>query len=359
MAKLSFNPRNLAPSPERKLHPSQMARYTRRQSADWEVRGQLYPSGALNTLPEANLLLKHGLGSVQNITLSTTFSGSPSTTGGTILSGTGLVAGQMVQIVMAGGAAPGTYMRVLTTAGTSPVWTPPLPAAPAAGDTLKGVVTYSLATALSKSLTIAHYPQAPAAGVPAREMLGCVVNKLTFDFDSNLEPMITASGPAQGFSGTSPNWTPQAQPGAFTTVGAESAIPSGLTGYFYFGGTLYQIEKLQIEVDNGMDLQNTALGTNKASAFFRKSKRKNTVKIDAKVSDDTTLWTPSAASTSNALFLQLGTTAARMWSVYCPGIVLSTIPDTPDNDETTNWSFVGTADGVSSAGNDEITIAQG
>ena len=33
------------------------------------------------------------------------------------------------------------------------------------------------------------------------------------------------SGPAQGWAGTSPNFTPQSQPGGFTKVGADSGIP--------------------------------------------------------------------------------------------------------------------------------------
>jgi hypothetical protein len=129
-----------------------------------------------------------------------------------------------------GGAAPGVYIRWLTAAyagGTTLTWEPPLPATCAVSDTVKGCVGYALGTALPKSLDIAHYPQAPSASTPAREMLGCVIDKLSFMFDGNLEPMIQVSGPAQGFAGSSPNFTPQAQPGGFTTVGAENAIPSG------------------------------------------------------------------------------------------------------------------------------------
>jgi hypothetical protein len=183
---------------------------------------------------------------------------------------------------------------------------------------VKGCTGYPLGTALPKSLDIAHYPQAPAASTPARELLGCVIDKLSFMFDSNLEPMMQFSGPAQGFSGSSPNFTPQAQPGGFTTVGAENAIPSGLTGYFQLGGTLYEIEKMQIDIDNAMDLQNTALGTNKPTAYFRKGKRIVTFKIDAKVSDDLTLWTPSLASRATRCMIQIGTASTKMFGLYMP-----------------------------------------
>lgn len=354
--KLSFDPRQLAKSPERHLDPSQRVLLTRRQKGSFDVKGQWYPSGTLNTLPESDLVLKNALGAAaSNITLSTTFSGTPTTTGGTIASGTGLAIGQPVQIAIAAGSAPGVYIRWLTAAGTTPAWLPALPAAPAAGDTLKGCVGYTLGTAIPKSLDIAHYPQAPSASTPAREMLGCVIDKLSLMFDGNLEPMIQFSGPAQGFAGVFGTWTPQSQPVGFTTVGAENAIPSGLTGYFQLGATLYQIEKMQIDIVNTMDLQNTALGTNKAGAFFRKGKRFVTVKIDAKVSDDLTLWTPSLAASSNACMLQIGSLSTKMFGVYMPNLILSAPPDIGDADETNNWSFVGEA--MSTVGNDEFYIA--
>ncbi len=348
--KLTFNPNSPVKSPERHQHPSTLALFRRRQAASFEVKSMWYPSGTLNTLPESNLFLKHGLGAVKNTTLSTTFSGTPTTTGGTIGSGTGLAIGDPVLINIASGDYAGNYVRWLTAAGTSPAWTPALPDAPVSGDTLKGCVSYTPATNPSKSLDIAHYPQAPASGAPTREQLGCVVDKLVFDFDSNTEGMVTFSGPAQGFAAS-----PQAQPGAFTTVGAETAIPSGLTGHFYYDGTLYEIEKLSIEVDNAMDVQNTAYGTDKASAFFRKGKRAVSVKIDAKVSDDLSLWTPALAMDSNPLMVQLGLTAGRIWSIYCPNLVFDNVPDIGDSDETNNWSFSGQA--LGSAGNDEIYIA--
>jgi hypothetical protein len=350
---LPFNPRSLTESPERHTDPSQRVLYTRRAQASFDLKGQLYPSGTLNTLPEAAALLKNSMGAApSNITLATTFSGTPTTTGGTIGSATGLVIGQAVEINIAAGPNAGTYLRWLTTAGTSPVWAPALPAAPVAGDTLKGVVTWALGTNLPASLDIAHYPQTPSAWY-TREQLGCALDKLVLSFDSNLEPMINVSGPAKGWASA-----PQAQPGAFTTVGSEAGIPSGLTGYFNYGATLYQIEKMELTVENGMDLQNTALGTSSAVAMFRKTKRKVTVKINAKVSDDLTLWTPSISQASGALHLQIGNASGFIWGMYCPASTILNPPDTPDADETNNWDFELRALSPSAA-NAELYLAQG
>jgi hypothetical protein len=175
---------------------------------------------------------------------------------------------------------------------------------------------------------------------------------MSFQFDSNLEPMFDVSGPGAEMLASGA----QAQPGAFTTVGGESIIPSGLTGSFLWGGTVYQIEKMQIDIDNAMDVQNTALGTSKAAAYFRKGKRMVTVKVNAKVSDDLTLWTPSLTAGQGTMFIQIGTTATRMWAAYIPVAQIMAPADVPDNDETNNWDFTFQALGV--LGNDELYLAQ-
>lgn len=349
---LHFDPKAYAKSPERHTHPSQMALLQRRATGTFDVKAQLYPSGTINTLPEADLVLKNALGAAgSSVVLSTTVASGPTTTGATLTSGTGLVVNQPVQINIAAGGSAGTYIRFLASvAGAVVTWTPALPAAPAVADTVKAGVLYGLGTALPKSLDFAHYPQAPAAGVPTRELLGCVADKLSFMFDGNSEPMIQASGPAQQYAAA-----PQAQPAGYTTVGAENAIPSGLTGAFYFNGTLYQVEKAQVDVVNGMELQNTALGTAFATGYLRKGKRVVSVKFDAKVSDDTTAWAPALAGASGAMFLQVGNLGGKIWGVYLPKVFLD-LPDTPDGDETNNWSYSGTAIGSAAAGNDEFML---
>lgn len=347
---MHYDPKSLAKSPERKTHPSQVTMYTRRAQGSWGLKGQMYPSGTLNTLPEMTAILKNSFGATPtNITLATTLSGTPTTTTGTVASATGLAIGQAVQITIAAGGNAGVYVRYLTNVvGTALTWGPALPGAPASGDAVKGVVTYGLGSTLPKSLDICHYPQSPATWYN-REMLGCICDKLSLSFDSNLEPMFDVSGPAAEMVSA------QSQPGSFTTVGAEGAIPSGLTGYFQWGSTLYQVEKVQFDIQNGMELQNTALGTSKAVDYFRKNKRAVTIKVNAKVSSDLTMWTPALTAGQGTLFLQVGTTSGRIWSLYAPVAQLMSPPDTPDGDETNNWDFNLTCLGTS--GNDEIFLA--
>lgn len=354
--KLTFNPKNLVDSPERHTSPDQKVKLVRRRTGSFNIKAMLYPSGTLNTLPEANQVLKNVFeGGPTNITLSTTVASGGATTGAVVASATGLAAGQWVQITMLGGSYPGVYMRFLTSvASATLVWTPALPAAVATSDLVKGAVTYTFATALPKSIDIAHYPQAPSANTPAREMLGCVVNNLTLSFDSNGEPMIEFSGPAQGLAGTSPNFTPQSKPASFTTVGAETGIPSGLTGAFLFAGTQFGIQKLDLSIDASMDLVPADFGSDRATNFYRRGKRKTTAKIDAITSDDLTLWTPAMAASYNPCMLQCGTTSGSIVAVYCPSLLLDGPPDIGDDDEINTSNYSGEALAV--AGNDAVYL---
>lgn len=350
---MSHSPR---PSPERHGTPDQRTLFFGRKAADGDLKALMYPSGTLNTLPELKTLLKNSFAAPTNITLSTTVASGAATTGAVVASATGLAVGQPVQITMLGGSNPGVYVRWLTSvAGTTLVWAPALPFTCAASDLVKGCAGWAFETALAKSLTVAHYPQAPSASTPARELNGWVLNKMSIMFDANLEPVIQFSGPGQKFAGTLGSYTPQAKPAAFTTVGAEASIPSGLVGYFQHGAILYQIEKMQVDIDLSMDQQNTAFGTSYATGMFRRGKRSVTVKIDAKVADDLTLWTPALAMSSNACMLQIGATSGYIWGVYMPALVFTEIPDIGDDDETNNFSFAGEA--LATSGNDNLFLA--
>lgn len=70
-----YDPKSLDKSVERHAtHPSLLALQTRRAKATWGLKAQLYPSGTLNTVPEADVLLKNALGGTpSNIVLATTF----------------------------------------------------------------------------------------------------------------------------------------------------------------------------------------------------------------------------------------------------------------------------------------------
>lgn len=343
MVKLNYSPRNRVDSPERLVHPSQVTRFTRKTTGDWGLGGIFYPSGVLNTLPDHTDFLECGLGAAPtNVTLATTFSGSPTTTGGTILSATGLAVGQPVLISIAAGPSAGKYVRWLTTAGTSPVWAPALPAAPAAGDSLKGCVGYSLATALPNALSIGHYLTSVS-----KEGDGCVVDQLKFMLDANDEIRWEASGPMRDRLAAA-----QAQPGSFTVVG--STPPSGLTATMRVGAAAYEFLKMGVTITNAMEVDNHAAGISKAQNFYRKGKRKVEIEINAMYSNDITLMTAAEGTTDQVILAQCGQNEGSIVALYCP-LVEFEVPDDPDADETNEHAFKGVAKG--NLGNDELYLA--
>ncbi|HWK09904.1 MAG TPA: phage tail tube protein [Vicinamibacterales bacterium] len=342
---LGYNPRNRVDAPVRHGHPSLVYRRTRRTTGQWSLRGEFYPSGTLNTLPDHDEILEHGLGTKTNRALATTVASVPTTTGATVASAGALASGDAVLITIASGGSAGKYVRFLTNvAGAALTWAPALPAAPAVGDAVKGCITYSLATALAKSLNIGHYLTSLSY-----QGYGAVVDQLKIQFDANNEVMWEASGPMQ--RRTRPAAT--AQPGAFTTVGATP--PSGLTGGQYISGTAVDYIKAEVTIANAMDLDNFAGGTSQARGFFRRGKRKVEVNLNTMVSDDTTLIAAAEGTTDQTVLVQSGDTEGSIVAVYCP-LVEFDVPDDPDDDETMEFSFKGSAKG-SIAGNDELRIA--
>lgn len=352
---ITFDPHKYALSAQRYTDPSQRALLLRRFDAKFQVDALWYPSGVLNTVPESDTWLQNalGAGAPVNIVLATVFTGVPTTTGGSVSSATGLAIGQFVQITTGGKVYAAMLTNVATLALT---WAPALPVAPTAGDACKGAITYKLATALPADIDLAAYPHAPSSGTPARELLGCVPDKLVIGIDSNGEPTFQISGPAQTLAGSSPNYTPQSEPGSWVTVGSESQIPSGMQTTFNYNGTIYQVTKIEETIENGMKQQNVAMGTNMATAMFRAKKRAWTMKATAMVSDDKTLWTPSvtAAQTAVPCLLQIGTVSGYIHAIYHPAVMVMAPPTIADSDEDQTWDFMLTAEGVN--GNDEGAI---
>lgn len=342
-AALNFS-NNRVESQERFSHPSLLDKWTRRQTANFLLGGLLYPSGTINTLPDMTDIFECGLGSVRNVTLSTTIASGPTTTGCTLTSGAGLAVGDAVLInVTTGSPATGRVVRILTSvAGAVVAWDPPLPQAPAVSDTVKGCITYSLATALPNALTIGHYLTSIS-----KQTNGSVADQLKVTFDANNEVLWEASGPAKTRLTTA-----QAAPGSFTVVGTTP--PSGLVGSLRLGSVAVEFLKLEMIVQNAMELDNFQFGTSSAVNFYRKNKRKIDCNITAMLSDNTTLMTAAETATdNNALLVQCGQTEGNIVGLYGPDLDFD-VPDMPDGEETLELTFSGTMKGVT--GNDEARL---
>jgi hypothetical protein len=340
--KFNQNPRNRVNSKERHAHPSQIHRHDRRKTADWMLGGVTFPSGTLNTLPDMDPILKSVFGQVSNITLSTTATGSPTTTTIPCASVTGLAVGQAV-LVNISTASTGRVVRWITAINTLTLTVAPaMPAAPAAGDTVKGCITYSFTTAPGSSLNMANYLTSKSY-----EIKGGVPENLKLTFDSNDEVSWEASGPAKAR-----NRPAQTDPATYTVVGTTP--PSGLTGSLRIGATAEEFVKASFEIKNGLELDNIAFGTSEAQAMYRKGKRAVTASIDARQSDDVTIEDLSESNANTAALLQCGTTEGSIVAVYMPTMEIDT-PEDADSDEERMHSFKALLKGTS--GNDEMYLA--
>lgn len=343
--KLQRNAFNRADSPEKKWGPGRTTRFDREETADWSLEALLRPSGTLNTLAEASEILEAGFGSKSNTTLSTTVSASPTptATGCTVASATGLAKHQAILVVVSGVK----YLRFLTdVTGSALTWAPALPAAPATGAALKGVCTYRLSTDLALSLAIAHYLHSDTTH--SRLATGAVVDRLAFDFARNDEARFSASGPCKTVT------TPAAsKPAAFTTVGGNP--PSGLTGQCYIGAAAYKMLKLNAEITNGLRLRYT-FGSATPIEILPRGRRLVTLGLDALVADESVIYDNAESGTTVPVMLQQGFTEGNIVGLYAP-LVDFDIPSPDDGDDEPTWPFKGVCLESADQQNDEVILA--
>lgn len=343
--KPSFNPFNRVNSPAKKQSPGTVARFDRRSSAGASVEALWQPSGTLNTLSEADVMLAHVLATPANITLATTVSATPAptTTGASVASATGLVIGQGIGIVVAGVK----YVRWLTNVATLALtWAPALPSAPVSGAAVTGACTYKPASTIASSLCWAHYPTTDT--VLSKIIKGFVAEKLGFAFAQNDEPRLTVTGKAKTQT------VAPAKPAAFTTVGAQNP-PSGLTGELYVGDAAYKFIKLDAEIDTGVVLRDNTFGFSSPESILMTGRRMVTLGIDALRGDEAVIYDPAEAGTMLAIAMQCGFTAGNIIAIRWP-IVDFTVPDEDDPDEVPTWPFKGVAKESADGANDEIAI---
>lgn len=341
-----FNPYNRITSPEKKQSPGPVNRFDRKKTAELgNLVALMRPSGVLGTLPEIDPLLEAALGSVVDASaVDTTFSGTPTTTTGSVDAVGALAKGDAVLIGTSHTDSP--HVRILTAvSGSDLTWAPALPAAPVAADTCKGGLTYKLTTDLAVSLTIAHY-----VGAMKRELLGVGIDQLTVTIDANEEPRISAAGPAASqLSGTA-----QAKPASFTSVGGNP--PSGLIGELVIDGTAYLFKTLEVAITNALVVRNQEYGVNTPTEVYRQGRREISLSLETFAETEATLYDKAEAGTNVTLLKQTGRTEGNIVAVYCPRVEF-TVPEQDDPDEEVNWSFSGVALESADGQNDELTIA--
>ncbi len=344
---IGYNPFNRVTSPEKKISPGPAVRFDRKMTAELSnFVALLRPGGVLNTKPEVDPILEAAFGSLSDVTLATTVEAAPAptTTEATVADAGTLAAGDMV-LIEVDGEDKSPFVRMLTdVTGAALTWSPALPAAPTAGDALKAGITYKLTTDLAVSLTIAHYTD------KKRILLGAGVDSLTFAFDANEEPRITATGPgAQQLTDTG-----QAKPAAFTTIGGNP--PSGLIGDCLIDGGEYLIKTMEIAITNALLVRNQEYGVNKPTELYRQGRREITIGLEAFAETEATLYDKAEAGTNVEVLKQTGRTEGNIVAIYAPRVEF-TVPEQDDPDEEINWTFAGTALETVDNKNDELYLA--
>lgn len=335
-------------SPEKKVGPGPFSRFDRRTQASLQTfEGILRPSAALNTLPEPDPILEAAFGAKTNETLSTTVSASPSptTTVFTVADVGSLVVGDAVLINIASTGL--NHVRFVTGISTLELTVAPaLPGAPAASDTVKGCITYSLTSALAKSLWISHY----LTGF-SRNLRGIGIDSLSLTFDGTEEARFSASGPAQRQVTAA-----ESQPAGFTIVPSTGNPPTGMVGEFYLNDTVYLHKSLDIAIANGLALRNVEAGSNYATEVYRAARRAITLNLLAFVETEATLYDLTEAGTNCAIFRQNGRTEGNIVAVRAPNVEFK-VGTTSDNEEATDWGFAGMALETTLDNNDELYLA--
>jgi len=335
---------NRSNSLERRGTPGLLDRFSRHIVAGFDLRAAyLNPSGTLGTVGESDPIIKNGMGAVSTSTAATTVASGSSATVFTVQAGQGtnFPVGKVIAIRRAANGSIVEPRRVTVQATDTLTVSPALGGTPASGDTVKRGVDYTLANLLPKSLVMARY-----LANQSFELQGAVVDKLGFTINGNDEVKFRASGPAKTQIRPA-----QAEPGAFTTVGSPV---TGIVGAMLLNGTAYKLTNFDIEINNMIELVNDSVGQSAAEDYYRNGRRDITLSVDARITDDASLYALAEAASDGNVMIHAGNTEGRVIAFCMPRSEWD-IPDTPDDEGALRWSFKGVAKEI--LGNDELIVA--
>jgi hypothetical protein len=350
-AQMNFDPQNRVMLPEKKAGPGRYAQGNRRGTADHTVEGLLRPSGTILTVPECHVFLRSWFGSHTAPALSTTFTGTPTVSGGTLTSGAGLAVGDGLLMT-----CPDTVkrVRILTAINTGTgvaTWSPQLPAgqAPASGAAAKACIAYKLTSANALSYSLWRYlKSADFTAALGELMTGCLADRLSLMFDYQDEPRFSIGGPAQDKADVG------SQP-SFTQVGTQP--PTAITAEAMIANNPIKFMKCSIEGTNGMEARNDEINAAAPTEGYRMGDRNITIAFDmlAEAALKTYLYDLAMAGTNASLFKQTGFTEGKIVAFFAPNVYWK--PTTQDvGDGAVNWPFKGVALENVEDSNDEAVL---
>jgi hypothetical protein len=303
-------------------------------SLEVDIESYLIPSGTRNTAPMCHSLLKNILGGTP-VTINTTVESGGTTSLVNVVDATGIAAGT----ILFWGTEGRPVLSINTKAVTMAV---PFSSAPGVGETIKGI-NYPLADSLASSLAVYGYKTNLDQGA-----LGCVFGKLAISFVDELLH-IKASG-VGSLETVAPGVTSAPSP-AFVGLPISRSF-----GQVYYGTTAAQLIDLSIDVENGDQPRDYAIGTQYISGISR-GDRRITDSFKVYLTDTyNAFYALAKARTPQGLFVQIGTTSGYMVAFYMPNRILQ-IPDLDKSKEEAQLSFA--SNPAYGAGGDEFYMAIG
>lgn len=341
---------NREPSPEKRGTPDVQQTLPRRFSQEFDLSEIMWePSGSLGTPSNIGKFIRAGMGAENVANLSTTIAASPTTTGATLTSGTGLAVGDIIVITYASDGHM-EVTRLKTVAGADVTYDL-LSAAPAIADVVESGVNYKLASGITESLAIYKYYN---AGGFEQACYGCVVDQMEAMFDGTREVMMAFSGPAGQYGDSAGGKAVQAKPGSHTTVGTPVG---GMVGGFWVDGVAELVSAVKLSMNNQLVLRNKELGTAYASGIGgRNALREVNVEITLFL-EDLTLWTKAHSNgvAHGVLRLLVGDTSGTMVGMVAPNVEFE-IPDVPGDIGLKEITVQGIC--LATDGNDQFFLAE-
>lgn len=340
---------NHVPSKDKTPTPDVISSNPRMETTGWQAGLAWKPSGTIGTGSEAKALFEAFFGSMvaagggSGVTTTVSASPTPTVTGFTVASATGLAVGDVIVVTMAAGHREAT--RITAIATNALTVSPALTAAPATGAAVVAGVSYKLITAAPGSLALGNFMTSKKEGGA-----GSWVDAIELNFGKEEEVMATFSGRCAQYlrNGNAGLTDPTTQ----TFVGTEL---NGLVGKAIVNSNIFKVTAVKLSLANNLAPRVEDIGDAYATEIFRSSKRDFKIDVSFYV-DDHRIVDLSTTPTKAPITFVLGSANGAMLACVCPNVLYEMVGLPSGQEGAAIVTASGQAYGVN--GNDAITLAE-
>lgn len=336
---------NRVPSREKRATPDYVTALPRMATAGWSLSAAWQPSGTNGTESDLAPLFEGLMGSKAGSGAVTTVAASPSptVTGFTVASPTGMAVGDIIVVTLTTGREATRITNIATAALTV---SPALSAAPASGAAAVCGVSYKLTTAAPPTLAVCNF-----MGSLEEAVIGALVESAQVTFAKSDEVLVSFTGPGAKYLGQ--GTASLTNPGSQTTVGAPI---NGLIADANVNGYVFKVTGVNVSLSNALALRDQDLGEAYATEVFRGDRRTATVEASFYV-EDTRIMDLATAFTKGGLSLVMGGTNGSMLAMVAPLVEWEIAPLPAGETGPAIMTARGTCY-ASSTGNDSIVLAE-